>query len=310
MTEPITTISAPAVSTLLAGALPRRRFLQAAALAGMAAWTSPSAAATLRRATERMRFGLVTYQWGRDWDLPTLITNCAKAECDGVELRTTHAHRVEPALSKAERVEVRKRFADSPVTLVGIGSDERFDNPDPAVVRKAIDASKAFLELSHDVGGTGVKVKPDRFHDGVPREKTIEQIGRSLNELGKFAAGFGQQVRLEVHGQCAELPTIKAILDVADHENVGICWNSNPQDLQGEGLAHNFQLVRKRFGQTVHIHELDDEKYPWPKLFALLVQTDYDGWLLMEAASEPKDRVAALATQRKLCHELLQRSTR
>ena len=36
-----------------------------------------------------MRFGLVTYQWGRDWDLPTLIENCEKTRVLGVELRTT-----------------------------------------------------------------------------------------------------------------------------------------------------------------------------------------------------------------------------
>ena len=44
----------------------------------------------------KMRFGLVTYQWGRDWDLPTLISNCEKTGYLGVELRTEHAHKVEP----------------------------------------------------------------------------------------------------------------------------------------------------------------------------------------------------------------------
>ena len=26
-----------------------------------------------------MKLGLVTYQWAKDWDLPTLIANCEKA---------------------------------------------------------------------------------------------------------------------------------------------------------------------------------------------------------------------------------------
>ena len=59
-------------------------------------------------------------------------------------------------------------------------------------------------------------------------EKTIEQIGKALNELGSFGEGWGQQIRLEVHGQCAELPTIKAIMEIADHPNVAVCWNCNP----------------------------------------------------------------------------------
>ncbi len=243
--------------------------------------------------------------WGADWDLPTLLANCAKTGVYGVELRTTHAHGVEPALNEQQREAVRKQFADSRITMVGIGSNERFDHIDPAALKTAIEATKAFVRLSHDVGGSGVKVKPDSFHKEVPHEKTIEQIGKSLNELGEYGEGFGQQIRLEVHGQCAELPTIKAIMDVADHRNVAVCWNSNPQDLQGEGLAHNFGLVSKRFGETCHIHELNDEKYPYQQLFGLLVKAGYTGWVLLEAGSKPADRVAALAEQNKLFTQLV-----
>ena len=57
-----------------------------------------------------MSFGLVTYQWGKDMDLPTLIDTCEKSGLTGVELRTEHRHAVEPALSKAQRDTVRKTF--------------------------------------------------------------------------------------------------------------------------------------------------------------------------------------------------------
>lgn len=290
----------------------RRRFLQQSALtAGAALAAGPllsSRAAAAPKKGLNMAFGLVTYMWGHDWDLPTLIGNCEKSKVLGVELRTTHAHGVERTLNDKQREEVRKRFSNSPVTLVGIGSNERYDNPDPAVVRKAIEASKAFIRLSHDVGATGVKVKPDRFYKEVPREKTIEQIGRSLNELGEYATGFGQQIRLEVHGQCAELPTIKAIMDVADNENVTLCWNSNAQDLQGKGLEYNYNLVKNRFGATFHTRELDVKTYPFQKLIDMLVADDYNGWLMIEASSKPKDRVAALARQGKLFKEMVARA--
>jgi sugar phosphate isomerase/epimerase len=255
-----------------------------------------------------MAYGLVTYQWAKDWTLPTLLANCEKSGVAGVELRTTHAHGVEPSLNDAQRAEVRSRFADSQVTLVGLGSNERFDDPNPEAVKKAIEAAKDFIRLSHDVGGSGVKVKPDSFHKDVPREKTIEQIGRSLNELGEYGAGFGQQVRLEVHGQCAELPTIKAILDVAQHPNVAICWNSNAADLQGQGLEHNFNLVRQRFGATCHVRTFDAPGYPWEQLINLLVKSDYDGWVMLEDSNLPKDPVAALTQQRKLFQTLVEKA--
>jgi sugar phosphate isomerase/epimerase len=284
----------------------RRAFLTHTTIAAAAVGTAGALGLAPRSAQARqaedvaIAFGLVTYMWGADWDLPTLLANCQKSNVLGVELRTTHAHKVEPTLSEAERAEVAKKFGDAGVTCVGIGSDERFDNPDPAVVKKAIEKSKEFIRLSHDIGGSGVKVKPDRFWPNVPREKTIEQIGKALNELGEYAAGFGQQIRLEVHGQCAELPTIKAIMAIATDENVGICWNSNKQDLAGDGLAANFNLVRDRWGSTCHIHELESPDYPFQELFDLLVKSKWEGWLLMENASKPEDRVAAMAHERKL----------
>lgn len=282
----------------------RRQLLQLSAAAA-ALSTLPRASLAAEPKGENIAFGLVTYQWGKDWDLPTLITNLQKTKVLGVELRTTHAHGVEPKLNEAQRDEVRKRFADSGVTLVGIGSDERFDNPDPEKVKKAIEASKEFIRLSHDIGGSGVKVKPDKFYKEVPREKTIEQIGKALNELGEYAAGFGQQVRLEVHGECAELPTIAAIMKVATNENVYVCWNSNVQDLQGKGLDANFKLVRDRFGATVHVRELNDKVYPFEKLIKMLVDTDYAGWVLLEASSSPADRIAALTEQKELFDKFL-----
>ena len=252
-----------------------------------------------------MRFGLVTYMWGHDWDLPTLLKNCEKARAFGVELRTEHAHGVEPEISSAKRQEVKKRFADSPITLVGLGSNESFHHIDPQTLNASIARAKAFIRLSHDVGGSGVKVKPNDLPKEVRQEKTIEQIGKALNELGAYAADFGQQVRLEVHGQCAPLPIIASIMQVADHRNVAVCWNSNPQDLQGAGLESNFRLVEKRLGATTHVRQLDGNQYPYARLFELLKGARYDGWLLIEASDNPPDRVAALADQREAFEKLV-----
>lgn len=280
----------------------RRDFLKTSALGGMLAMGGGLPA--LARAEEKKaqaQYGLVTYQWAKDWDLPTLLKNCETANVLGVELRTTHKHGVERDLNKNERREVAKKFMDSPVTLVGIGSNERYDNPDADVLKQAKEATKEFIKLSHDVGGTGVKVKPDSFHKNVPEEVTIEQIGKSLNEMGAFGADYGQQIRLEVHGKCAHLPTIRKILDVADHPNVAICWNCNKQDLEGAGLDANFAMVKDRLGDTTHIHDLIHNPYPHRRFFELMAGANYTGWLMLEEGKLPKgDPVAALAEQSKL----------
>lgn len=253
-----------------------------------------------------MRIGLVTYQWGRDWDLPTLLANCEKAKVLGLELRTEHKHGVEPHLNKQQRLEVKKRFSDSPVELVGYGANDEYHSPDPAILKKNMDNTKALLHLMHDVGGSGVKVKPNAFPNGVPHEKTIEQIGQSLLTLGKYAKDLGQQIRLEVHGkETQELPNIKAMMDIADHPNVKVCWNSNDEDLIGGGLTHNFNLVKDRLGDTVHVREFNVGSYPYQDLMNLLTKANYKGWILLECRTEPADRVAAMIEQREILDRML-----
>jgi sugar phosphate isomerase/epimerase len=259
-----------------------------------------------RKPGSKMRLGLVTYLWGKDWDLPTLIRNCETTNVLGVELRTQHAHGVESNLSSQQRREVKNRFADSPVTLVGLGTNFAFHHADPTRLRADIDGAKQYVKLSYDVGGSGVKVKPNNLPDEVPVEKTIEQIGRSLNELGRFAADYGQEIRVEVHGRkTSDLPIMKSIFDVATHPDVGVCWNSNEQDLAGQGLEYNFNSVKDRFAATVHIRELNVGDYPYQQLINLFVGMDYKGWILLEARTKPADRVKALAEQRVLFEQMV-----
>ena len=285
----------------------RRDFLKSSLVFGagtLVAGSLPRLAQSMELLT-RMRFGLVTYLWAKDWDLPTLIANCEKTGVLGVELRTQHAHGVESNLSAPQRREVKKRFADSPVTLVGLGTNFAFHYAEAARLRSDIDGAKQYIELSRDVGGSGVKVKPNDLPKGVPQAKTIEQIGKSLNELGRFGAEYGQKIRLEVHGGCSPLPIIKGIMDVADHPNVGVCWNCNSQDLQGQGLEHNFNLVKNRFSDIVHVRELNVGSYPYQALMNLFVAMDYEGWILLEARTNPDDRVKALAEQREVWEQMV-----
>jgi len=246
-----------------------------------------------------MQLGLVTYQWGAEWDLPTLIKNCEASGFEGVELRTTHKHGVEPSLNEAARKEVAKRFADSKVELVGLGSTCEYHSADPAVVRKNIEETKAFIKLCHDVGGSGVKVRPNGLPAGVPVAKTLEQIGKSLDEVASFGEGYGVEIRLEVHGRgTSEIPNIRKIMDVSKQPGSKLCWNCNKEDLAGPGLAVNFNSVQERIG-TVHIHELISD-YPWRELFDLLKKSNFKGWTLLEEGSQTSDPVRVMTYYRLL----------
>lgn len=235
----------------------------------------------------QMKLGLVTYNLAKDWDIPTVIANCRRARFDGVELRTTHKHGVEVSLSPTERADVRRRFADSPVELFSLGSAFDYHTPDGAKLRRDIEATKAYLQLAHDVGASGIKVRPNDLPKGVPEEVTLAQIGRSLRELGEVAAGLGLVIRLEVHGnQTASLPRIRRILDEAGHKAVGACWNSNQTDLEGAGFDTNFDLVRDRIVE-VHLRDLFLSEYPFRRLFQRLTESGYRGYTLAEIPESP-----------------------
>src|SRR5680860_286139 len=75
----------------------------------------------------KMKLGLVTYLWAKDWDIPTIIKNCTEANILGVELRVEHAHNVTLDLNLTQRKEVKKKFADSPVEIIGMGTNEQYD---------------------------------------------------------------------------------------------------------------------------------------------------------------------------------------
>jgi sugar phosphate isomerase/epimerase len=246
-----------------------------------------------------MQLGLVTYQWGADWDLPTLLKTCRETGFAGVELRTTHKHGVEPTLNDAQRQEVAKRFADSGIELVGLGTACEYHSPDPAELKKQIEETKAFIKLCHDVGGTGIKVRPNNLPAGVPQQKTIEQIGRALDEVASYGEGYGIEIRLEIHGRgTSEIPVIRKIMDVSQHPGSKLCWNCNKNDLDGAGLAANFASVQDRIA-TVHIHDLISS-YPWAELFGLLKGAGFGGWTLLEEGETTSDPIRVMKYYRLL----------
>jgi len=267
-----------------------------------------SAAAAGKRVS-KMRLGFTSYQWGTDWDVPTTIANCTKAKTFGVELRTSakYAHGVEVTLAESQRREVKKRFADSPVALVGLASSERFDWPDPEKLNAAIESAKAHVKLSQDVGSRGVRVFPNDFQKEVPQEKTIEQISRALNVVGKFAAGYGQMIRLENHGTAGSLPTLRKIMDGVDQPNVRIKLNGYGGD--SEDFANRFQLVKHLLGDTLHFHELNRGNFPYQLQSDLLMEAGWQGWWLLETSSKVPDRFQALLEQRGMWEKIIEKSS-
>lgn len=234
-----------------------------------------------------MQLGIVTYNIAKDWDLPTILKRLEALKYQGVELRTSHKHGVEVSLTPAQRREVKRRFSDSPVALAGLGSAFEYQAADMAVVHRNIEGTKEYVRLAHDVGAPGVKVRPNGVPRGADLDTTLKQIGNALHDVGEDAAGFGVEIRLEVHGAVTqELPNIAKILQYADHPNVYVCWNSNATDVRDGSVRETFRLVAPKIHE-VHLRDLYDETYPWRELFRLLSEQNFEGFTLAEIPDSP-----------------------
>ena len=283
----------------------RRNFFKSSAIAvtsgSLLTFRETEAKAKLDAKTP-LKLGLVTYNLAKDWDVDTIIKNCTETKFAAVELRTTHAHKVELELTADQRKEVRKKFADSPVNLASLGSTYEFDSPDPEVLKQNIDGCKLYVLLAADVGAEGVKVRPNKLHvkEGIPEETTLKQIGEALAVVGSYAKGFGVEIRVEIHGsETSRVPRMKKIFDYADNDNVFACWNSNQTDLEDGGLEANYKLVEKKI-HFVHLVELYREDYPWRKLFQLLRKSGYQGYCCAELGTPSPDPLRLMRYYRAL----------
>ncbi|MBZ5594901.1 MAG: sugar phosphate isomerase/epimerase [Acidobacteriia bacterium] len=250
-----------------------------------------------------MHLGCVTYNLLKDWDLETIIRNLEAAGYEAVELRTGHKHGVEPSLNESQRNQIRERFQKSKVRLLSFGSTCEFESPDTEVRRKQVEIGMQWVDLAHDTGAWGVKVRPNGLPQGVPMETTIDNIAASLHELGDYGLGYGVEVWMEVHGPITQNPPVAAaIMRATKHQNVGVCWNSNPTDVVSGSVKPSFELL-KPWIRNVHINDLSNS-YPWRELFTLLRDSGYEHYTLAEVNPESKEPERFLRYYRALWAEL------
>ncbi|MCI0700648.1 MAG: sugar phosphate isomerase/epimerase [Planctomycetia bacterium] len=261
----------------------RRSFLATSALVLSGGLRPPLAKSADEVA--KFKLGLVTYNVPKDWDLPTLLKVCKQVGVAAVECRTTHKHGVEPTLNADQRKDVKKMFADSGVVFWGCGSVCEFQSTDAAVVKKNVEECKRFVKLVQDIGGKGVKVRPNGVPKDADQKKTFEQIGKALQECGKAASDAGIEIWVEVHGAITALPkNMRAIMDACGHKSVGVCWNSNGTDLENKSVSAGFELL-KGFIKSCHINDLENDAkgtYPYRELFKSLRGIGYDRYTLCE----------------------------
>jgi sugar phosphate isomerase/epimerase len=264
----------------------RREFLVNSATGVSACWFAGSAAAPLAAATTPPQLGAVTHSLLENWDLEKVIQVLERTGYAAVELRTENKHGVEPSISKEERVRVRERFARSKVRLLSFGTVCEFHSPDAAERRRQVEIGKTFIDLAHDTGAIGIKVRPEALPEGVPAEVTIEHIAGCLRELSDYGEPKNIEIWVEVHGPGTADPNVMAeMMEKTKRKNVGVCWNTNDTDVVNGSVKSGFDALRPWL-KNIHMRDLTD-KYPWHEFFGLIRSSGYSRYTLCEARGNP-----------------------
>jgi hypothetical protein len=77
---------------------------------------------------------------------------------------------------------------------------------------------------------------------------------------------------------------MKSIMQQCGHKAVGVCWNSNAEDVTNGSVADSFALL-KPWLLSCHINHLYNQtsgKYPYRELFRLLRESGYNRVTLCE----------------------------
>ena len=242
-----------------------------------------------------MKLSLLSFNIGKDLELPELLKAAHENGFVGVELRCQlgHKHGVELDLDDAARQSVRDAFDDNYVDIAGLTVSNRFQYPDKKERQASVDEVKRYIELAADLDAGRVRVFGNDMPAGVPRSDVIQYVGESLRELGEFAEDFDIEVNLEMHGQFNRWRFARRAVEVADHPLIGIVYNCDPRDVIGGSVAATVDHVLP-YIQHVHMHELSDPRYPHHEFIPMLNKLDYTGYLSaeIEPSSEP-NRVLA-----------------
>lgn len=243
-----------------------------------------------------MKLSLLTYLLGKDFDLEQLLRMCAQCGYEGIECRAQlgHKHGVELATTHDQRADIRAAFEASPVDLAGISTSCRFEFLEREKRGEQVELAKQFIDLAADVGAPQIRVFGNAFPKESDKDEVIENVGLCLQEIAEHAEKKGVNCNLEMHGDFYYWEYALRAVEIANHPRIGIVYNCDPRETRWGPISTFLQPVAP-YLRHIHLHNLEDPRYPYAELFRILRNMGYAGYMSIEAgASEDAERVIAI----------------
>jgi|GEM_PF-5675583 len=266
----------------------------------------PASVAGLKPQGEFITFGFSTADWGRDWDILLLIETLQEIGINQVELGEGHAHEISPALTPGQRTTRRDQFQEAGILVTGMQLTSKVTAEDEASIATLVDNLKQTIRLSHDVGGSGVRVN---LGDLKGDTALIANTAKALKEMGEFAIGFGQEIRVEAWAGDTSLDDLVAVLKATNDDQVRIAFGVRNAEKGGEKVKEDFAKVQPYLGGVVLIEtQPSSEAAPFAALANLLVEADYDGRVVLTTKAAAIDVKTDIVQQKTIWEQQIKKA--
>jgi sugar phosphate isomerase/epimerase len=227
-----------------------------------------------------MKFGLHTFTIGARFSLEEIAHLWPSAGFHGVEFRCDmqEKHGVDPAMTQHERQHVREIVAGAGLQICGLGTSQRFEYVEPAQRRAAIERSKRFIDLAADLGAPRIRVYGNQFPAGIDKAEVVNYVTESIADCAAYAEGTGVDVMLHMHGDFNSPEYCLPLVQRVNNPNLALDYNSDARDVINGSIAATFYQV-KDYVRHVHVHGIEEGKYPYRELFRILKEINYAGYI-------------------------------
>jgi sugar phosphate isomerase/epimerase len=195
------------------------------------------------------------------WPWRNVLDQASRLGYAGIELRGLEGEidlLKRPEFSARSLAASLKDLAALDLVITDLGASARLHEPVATVLAAQMDEARRYIDLAHRLGAPWVRVFPDRFVPGEPREATIARVGANLAELGWFAKGSGVGVLVESHGEFTDSPSLEAMMKAAgDAPGVGLLWDTHHTVSAGKEKPGD---TWARLGRWVHHTHIKDSK--------------------------------------------------
>ena len=235
----------------------RREFLKTSAFAAAAALPlSLHASTNARYPIGFSTLGCPAWEWIKILDFAQQH-GFAAVELRGLQGSMDLPTRLE---FSAERIaQSKKDVASRGLRLSCLSSSAHMHEVDPQKREAQMADARNFIDLASGLDVPYVRV----FGNDVVglRDQAVENVAKSLRELGDYAGPKNVTVLIESHGDFTDSPTLRALLEKADSAHVGLLWDAHHTFVSGkEDPVFTYSQLEKYIHHTHLKDSLRDDK--------------------------------------------------